>query len=130
MPIEKPGEPSTRPKAFSIDLVSIEPEDSEEKEASNRMRRQREQRGPSRSAWDRLKADQAENSKDKDRGKAKAVEKLMTAKPRKLKPKAVKTVKVSRDVFIPSMVSVGTLAKLLRVKQGMSLLCISGVLTR
>lgn len=117
MPIEKPGEPSTRPKAFSIDLVSIEPEDSEEKEASNRMRRQREQRGPSRSAWDRLKADQAENSKDKDRGKAKAVEKLMTAKPRKLKPKAVKTVKVSRDVFIPSMVSVGTLAKLLRVKQ-------------
>lgn len=117
LPIEKPGEPSTRPKAVSLEDVSIDPEELLEEEASRRPRRQREERSHGRSAWDRVRADSSEKSKDKDRSKQKPAEQPMAAVTRKPKMKAIKEVKVSKDVFIPSMVSVGTLAKLLRVKQ-------------
>ncbi|KAG8896833.1 hypothetical protein FRC00_005204 [Tulasnella sp. 408] len=117
LPIEKPGEPSTRPKTVSLEDISMEPEDLVEEEESSRPRRQREGRSQIRSAWDRVRADRSEKAKDKDRLKPKPTEKPVEAAPRKPKAKAVKAVTVSKDVFIPSMVSVGTLAKLLRVKQ-------------
>lgn len=99
----------------------MEPEDLLEEGDSRRPRRQREERSQTRSAWDRVRTDSSDKSKDKDRFKQKPTEKPVGAAPRKAKAKAVKDVKVSKDVFIPSMVSVGTLAKLLQVKQGMSL---------
>ncbi|KAG9003366.1 hypothetical protein FRB90_011193 [Tulasnella sp. 427] len=118
MLMDKPGEPSTAPKTItSEDITMIQTGESEEAESSRRSRRHPPDRGPARSAWSRLRARDTKESSEKDRGKQKLTETPAPPQPQKPKLKAVKDVKVSKDVFIPSMVSVGTLAKLLRVKQ-------------